>query len=71
MEQTDAFVIVRPSLLTDGKVWGGRKVRVGTDERPAGRYRIDREDVGGWITENLVLGDAARYVGQKVIMITH
>lgn len=68
-EQTDRFVIVRPSLLTNGKALGGTKIRTGTEERPAVGYTISREDVGRWMFENLVRGDAgARYVGKKVII---
>lgn len=69
-DQTDNFVIVRPSLLTNGKAQGGGKIRVGTEGEPVVGYVISREDVGLWMFENLVQGDGARYVGQKVI-ITH
>lgn len=66
---TDRFVIVRPSLLTNGKALGGTKIRVGTEERPVVGYTIRREDVGRWVFENLVRGDAgARYVGEKVVI---
>ena len=68
VEQTDRFVIVRPSLLTNGKAHGGAKIRVGTEEQPAVGYTISREDVGLWMFEILVQGDGARYVGQKVII---
>lgn len=68
--QTDRFVIVRPSFLTNGKAQGGEKVRVGTEEKPAVGYMISREEVGLWMFENLVQGDGAAFVGQKVI-ITH
>ena len=70
VEQTDNFVIVRPSLLTNGKAQGGKKVKVGTEEKPVVGYLISREDVGVWMFENLVQGDGARYAGQKV-NITH
>ena len=66
VEQTDRSVIVRPSLLTNGKARGGKKIRVGTEEKPAVGYTISREDVGLWVLENLVKGDGERYVGQKV-----
>ncbi len=70
-ELTDRFVVVRPSLLTNGKAGGGRKVRVGTEERPVVGYMISREDVGVWIFENLVVGGGGEgFVGQKV-NITH
>lgn len=69
LEHTDRFVIVRPSLLTNGKALGGTKIRVGTEERPAVGYTISREDVGRWVFENLVRGDQGPgYVGKKVII---
>ena len=70
VEQTDRFVIVRPSLLTNGRALGGKRVKVGTEEEPVVGYMISREDVGLWIFENLVKGDGDRFIGQKVI-ITH
>ncbi len=70
-ELTEKFVVVRPSLLTNGKAVGGWKVRVGTEERPVVGYMISREDVGVWIFENLVVGGGGEgFVGQKV-SITH
>ncbi len=66
VEQTDRFVVVRASLLTDGKARGGEKVRVGVEEKPAVGYTISRGDVGLWVFENLVLGEGGKYVGQKV-----
>ena len=66
VEQTDHSVIVRPSLLTNGKARGGKKIRVGTEEKPAVGYTISREDVGLWVFENLLKGDGETYVGQKV-----
>lgn len=68
VDGTDRFVIVRPSLLTNGKALGGKKVKTGTEERPAVGYMISREDVGLWMFENLVQGDGGAYVGQKVII---
>ena len=65
-EQTDHFVIVRPSLLTNGKARGGNKIRVGTEEKPAVGYTISRDDVGLWMFENLVKGEGERYVGRRV-----
>ena len=59
------FVIPRPSLLTNGKARGSEKVRVGNEERPAVGYRISRDDVGGWIFENLVVGEVGRWIGKK------
>lgn len=71
VEQTENFVIVRPSALTNGKATKGiEKVRVGTEEKPAVGYLISREEVGLWIFEELVKGVGGRFVGQKVT-ITH
>lgn len=47
---TRRFVIVRPTLLTDGKS-GLAKVRWGWEGRPAVGYTIGRPDVGQWIFE--------------------
>ena len=47
-------MIVRASLLTNGKECGMGSIRSGTDEDPAIGYTISREDVGLWIFENAV-----------------
>ncbi|OJJ46786.1 hypothetical protein ASPZODRAFT_132942 [Penicilliopsis zonata CBS 506.65] len=63
----DNFVIVRPSLLTDGKGDGLHKIKAGTAENPAVGYVICRNDVGAWLFENLVRGFYGEtYVGQIV-----
>ena len=46
VEQTDHFVIVRPICLKNGKAQGGRKIRIGTEEKPAVGYLNSREEVG-------------------------
>lgn len=58
------FVMVRPSLLMNGKALGGSKIRVGTDAKPAVGYTIARDDVGLWMFGNLVQGDNSRYLGE-------
>ncbi len=58
------FVIVRPSLLTNGKAEGGSKLRVGTDKKPAVGYTVSRDDVGFWMFENLVQGDNSELLGK-------
>ncbi|KAL8794626.1 MAG: hypothetical protein Q9195_002822 [Heterodermia aff. obscurata] len=66
------FVIVKASLLTDGKRLGSEKVRVGWEggeaegKGPAVGYTISREDVGGFIFEGVVDGKKAEYLGKKV-----
>lgn len=52
----EGFVVVRPSLLTNGPAQGAKKIRVGVEslerlESPAIGYTISRADVGGWIFE--------------------
>lgn len=51
------YIIVRPSLLTDGEGDGLGKVKVGVEEDPAVGYAIAREDVGRWVFERLVRGE--------------
>lgn len=60
------YVVVRASLLMNGKALGGSKIRVGTEQKPAVGYTISRDDVGLWIFENLVQGDGHRFAGQKL-----
>ncbi|KAI9816274.1 MAG: hypothetical protein M1827_001876 [Pycnora praestabilis] len=50
------IVAVRPSLLTNGKRAGTEKIRAGVDGKPAVGYTISRDDVGGWIFEELLAG---------------
>ncbi len=59
------YVLLRPSLLTNGKARGGKYVRAGNEQKPAVGYTISRDDVGLWIFENLVQGDGQRFAGQK------
>ena len=53
-----------------GRHKGAKKIEVGTEEKPVVGDVIGREDVGFGMADNLVQGDGAGYVGQKVI-ITH
>lgn len=59
------YVIVRMSLLTNGKALGAGSIRVGSEEKPAVGYTISREDAGLWIFDNLVQGDPQRFAGKK------
>ncbi|EKG14105.1 hypothetical protein MPH_08720 [Macrophomina phaseolina MS6] len=71
------FVIVRPSLLTDGAKKGPDAVRVGWENAdgkgnqtgPAIGYTICREDVAAWIWEEAVLKEDA-WKG-KCVSLTH
>ncbi|KAM0430967.1 hypothetical protein ACHAPT_005601 [Fusarium lateritium] len=67
----ERWVAVRPSLLVDGAV-PGRKIRVGVEDPVKGvevkefGYTISREDVGRWMYENLIAGEAGKYEGKAV-----
>ena len=69
------FVIIRPSLLTDGKRLGTEKVRVGEEgketAKPAVGYTISRDDVGGWIFDEIVKGAGGKKFGGKMVSITY
>jgi hypothetical protein len=68
-QRIGGFVIVRPTLLTDGAANGKSKVKVGWERHPdavsaqeagpgpAMGYTISRADVGAWIFENIVAGN--------------
>ncbi len=57
----DGFTIVRASLLTDGNECGMKKIRAGTEEKPAIGYTISRLDVGRWIFETLISREPGIY----------
>ena len=72
------FVILRPSLLVDGQRQGLQKVRVGWEVEgdseknpdrangPAVGYTISREDVGGFIFDEIISQSGLKYGGKKV-----
>ncbi|KAH8653719.1 hypothetical protein BX600DRAFT_440776 [Xylariales sp. PMI_506] len=75
---SERFVLVRPSLLTDGAV-PARKIRVGIErvglesqglpavvERKEVGYGISREDTGRWIYQNLLAAAHPEFVGKAV-----
>ncbi|KAE8443500.1 hypothetical protein EG329_001812 [Mollisiaceae sp. DMI_Dod_QoI] len=73
------WVMIRPSFLNDGASKGLGKVRVSSetpglekkeDEKVAIGYAISREDVGLWIVEECVKGDAKRWEG-KIVTLTY
>ncbi len=64
-ESISGWVIVRPTLLTNGAALGEGKVRAGGGGAPAVGYTISRDDVGKWIFESFVKEGKA-WVGQKV-----
>ncbi|KAI3401845.1 hypothetical protein diail_8223 [Diaporthe ilicicola] len=72
----EAFTVVRPSLLTNGAE-GQKPVRVGVEDPKARKleskeigYTISREDVGKWIFDSVLSGDAARWK-DKVVSVTY
>lgn len=77
------FVIIRPSLLMDGKGVGADKLKVGwirhpedgrfaevveADAKPAIGYTIDRKDVGSWIFAELIQRNGAGWEGKCVTL---
>lgn len=60
------YVLIRPSLLTNGVAQGGQKVKIGSDAEPQVGYTVSRNDVGLWMFENLLQGDGSKYSGQKL-----
>ena len=75
------FIIVRASWMTDGERLGTEKVRTGTEtpgkrgsasnnEKPAIGYSISRQDVGGWIFDEVVEKREEKWVG-KYVSLTH
>lgn len=67
------FVIVRPSLLTDGPGQGVDKIKYGTETRPAVGYTISRNDVGAWVFEKVVKSpeeERSKVLGQIVTITT-
>ncbi|KAL8725319.1 MAG: hypothetical protein Q9166_007425 [cf. Caloplaca sp. 2 TL-2023] len=71
----DNFIAVRPSLLTDAGRLGTEKVRVGEEIRgaanPAVGYTISREDVGGWMFDELLEGQGRDKYAGKLVSITY
>lgn len=73
------FIIVRSSLMTNGERLGMKKVRTGTEtpgkgktdgmnEKPAVGYTVSRNDVGGWIFEEVVEKGGKKWIGQCVTL---
>jgi NAD(P)H-binding len=64
------FVIVRPSLLTNGKALGESKVKVGWEKEDgtgaAIGFTISRADVGTFIFEKIIRSNADEFKGKKV-----
>ena len=73
------FVVVRASLLTDAKLLGVDKVRVGWEidghkekgGKPAVGYSIGRADVGNWIYERLIKGNEREKWSGKMVTVTY
>ncbi|KAL9024692.1 MAG: hypothetical protein Q9196_006327, partial [Gyalolechia fulgens] len=63
------FIVVRPSLLTNGARLGTDNIRVdeeaGETASPAVGYTISRDDVGGWMFDQLLEGQGKnKYAGK-------
>ncbi len=68
------WTLIRGSLYTDGPATEG-KVREGMEdvvkgvvESEAIGYTISREDVGKWVFENLIQGDAGKWAGKAATL---
>ncbi|MCJ1323612.1 hypothetical protein MMC10_000273 [Thelotrema lepadinum] len=59
------YAVVKPSMLTDSTSVGISGIRSGTEDAPAVGYTISREDVGLWIWEELLKGDASTWKNQR------
>ncbi|KAH7417961.1 hypothetical protein BKA64DRAFT_635121 [Cadophora sp. MPI-SDFR-AT-0126] len=77
--RTRKWVMIRPSFLWDGESKGLGKIRTSTEtpgavseKKNAGGvavgYVIHREDVGLWIVEECVKGDASKWHGKMVTL---
>lgn len=71
------FVVVRPTMLTDGECRGLAKLRVGwenpdtTGDGPQMGYTVSRKDVGNWIFEEVIkAGKGGRYTN-KCVSLTY
>lgn len=71
------FLTVRPSFLTNGERRGSGKLRVGKEDaaeaKPVVGYTISREDVGGWLFDEVVKGGnkGREQWGGKMVTITY
>lgn len=67
------YVIVRPSLLTEGDGDGLEKIKAGVEKNPAVGYVISRNDVGLWMFEKLIrfpFWSDNPYLGEVVTITT-
>ncbi|KAK3723777.1 hypothetical protein LTR37_001658 [Vermiconidia calcicola] len=56
----DGYVMVKPSILTDGRGKNVEDVRAGQSDCPPVGYSVDRDLVGLWMLRRLVREDGAR-----------
>ncbi|EON66091.1 hypothetical protein W97_05334 [Coniosporium apollinis CBS 100218] len=64
-----SYLVVRPSLLTDGEMTSMDRIRVASDINPQFGYTISRNDVGMWLFETAVRGTSA-HTGGRIVTIT-
>jgi len=60
------YTIVRPSLLNNKAPSNERKLRSGTESRPAIGYLISRNDVGKWIFEEVIRKEGKKWASRAV-----
>jgi len=65
-------IVIRASLLIgDQDIKGGngwKKLKVGTEEKPAIGYTVRRQDVGEWIFEEIVKTGGETRLGQRITL---
>ncbi|GJJ76072.1 hypothetical protein EMPS_08431 [Entomortierella parvispora] len=65
-------IVIRASLLTgDQDVKGGKgwkKLKVGTEDKPAIGYTVRRQDVGEWIFQEIIKTGGESRLGQRITL---
>lgn len=66
-----SYLIVRPSLLTNGVYTSMNKIKVGGDREPAIGYTISRNDVGMFIYNTAIKGFQGSASASRIMSITY
>ena len=64
------YVVVRPSVLSNGPSQGIGSIRQGTTEEPSVGYGISRDDVGLWMFQKIIEASSRDDLKNKGITIT-
>ncbi|KAF2481862.1 hypothetical protein BDY17DRAFT_299844 [Neohortaea acidophila] len=68
---SEAYVVVRPSALTDGAAKGVSSIRQGDSQRPVQGYSISRDDVGLWLYTHVVAAEDRTGLQGQQMCITY